>query len=29
MIDRLDRWIAGFLAEGASFVTFSEFVDTL
>lgn len=29
MIDRLDRWIGSFLAEGASFVTFSEFVDTL
>lgn len=29
MIERLDRWIATFLAEGASFVSFSDFVSTL
>lgn len=29
MISRLDRWIASFLEEGASFVTFSEFIHTL
>lgn len=29
MISRLDRWIQAFLNEGASFVTFSEFIHTL
>lgn len=29
MISRLDRWIASFLSEGASFVTYSEFASAL
>lgn len=29
MVRRLDKWVAGFLREGARFVTFTEFIDEL
>ena len=29
MIERLDKWISAFLREGAEFVTFSDFIQTL
>ena len=29
MIKRLDRWIASFKSEGASFITYSEFADSI
>ena len=29
MIKRLDRWIASFKGEGASFITYSEFADSI